>query len=229
MASPVPQHYQGVWRRALLTSPEIYDDRTLVLWMQTARWHADLRIPADRPDCTDCTSLADCSRAQLLCLLQQEGFAGMTVVTGTRCEWKRQFDYHPKGQRDCGSMAFSTCTNALDEYGIEADYAERWERDPASDHPGRIARSSSADGPVHWLRSGRRFMLVRPRAMDVTDTMAIWARVAINRASVEELRRLADFEISYGTITEDHGCILHSTLPWRELQSIVLPKTWTID
>ncbi|WP_286730893.1 hypothetical protein [Thiomonas sp. 13-64-67] len=140
----VPQRYQGVWRRTLLTAPEVYDDRTLVLWMQTARWHADLRIPADRPDCASCGSLADCSRTQLLCLLRQEGFAGITVVSGTSCEWRRLMDYHPKGLRDRGEMAFSTCASALDEYGIEADYAERWERDPASDQSGWVARSSSA-------------------------------------------------------------------------------------
>jgi hypothetical protein len=225
----VPQRYQGVWRRTLLTAPEVYDDRTLVLWMQTARWHADLRIPADRPDCSGCTSLAECSRAQLLCLLKQEGFAGITTVNGTSCEWRRQMDYHPKGWRDRGEMAFSTCARALDEYGIEADYAERWERDPASDQSGWVARSSSAAGPVLWLRSGKRFMLARPRAMDATETLAIWSRASANRASIEELRRLADFEISYGVITGDDGCILHSTLPWRELQSVVLPKNWSID
>ncbi|MDD4887822.1 MAG: hypothetical protein PHO64_13020, partial [Thiomonas sp.] len=131
--------------------------------------------------------------------------------------------------RDRGEMAFSTCAGALDEYGIEADYAERWERDPASDQSGWIARSSSAEGPVLWLRSGKRFMLARPRAMDATETLTIWSRASANRASIEELRRLADFEISYGVITADHGCILHSTLPWRELQSVVLPKDWSID
>ncbi|WP_449370610.1 hypothetical protein [Thiomonas sp.] len=217
--------------------------------MQTARWHADLRIPADRPDCAGCSSVADCSRTQLLCLLKQEGFAGTTTVNGTSCEWHRLMDYHPKGQRDHGDMAFSSCFNALDEYGIEADYAERWERDPASDRSGCIARSDSAEGPVHWLRSGKRFMLIRPRAMDAAapspvapyrlqirpramdaaETLATWERVGLKRASVGELRRLADFEISYGVITEDRGCILHSTLPWRELQSIALPKDWMID
>jgi len=229
MNGTVPRHYQGVWRRALLTSPAVYDDRTLVLWMQTARWHADLRIPAERPDCSGCTSITDCSRVQLLCLLKQEGFAGITTVNRTRCEWHHLMDYHPRGRRDWGDMAFSTCTNALDEYGIEADYAERWERDPAGDQSGWVARSSSAAGQVLWLRSGKRFMSIRPRAMDATETLAAWGRVAANRASVEELRRLADFEISYGVITADQGCILHSTLPWREMNTIPLPIDWTVD
>lgn len=228
MEGAVPHRYRGVWRRTLLTAPGLYDDRTLVLWMQTARWHADLRIPAERADCAGCASLADCNRSQLLCLLKQEGFAGVTTVNGTRCEWHRIMDYHPKGQRDWGDMAFSTCFNALDEYGIEAEYAERWERDVAGDQSCWVAHGGNASGSILWLRSGKRFMSVRPRAMDAAETKAIWERVTVRRASVEELRRLADFEISYGVIHGDHGSILYSTLPWREMHRISLPRDWTV-
>ena len=230
MKSPVvPHHYQGVWRRAFLTTPNLCDDRTLVLWMQTARWHADLRVPVDRADCSRCSSLADCNRSQLLSLLKQEGFAGVTVVDGANCEWQRQMDYHPTGRPDCASMRFSHCCNTLDEYGIAEEYAERWERELDSELSGLIARSNFAEGRVLWLRSGKCFMMVRPRLMDVMETRAIWERTAAGQAVLEELRRLADFEISYGLIEADHGCILHSTLPWREWQKIALPEVWTTD
>lgn len=223
MSPAVPQHYQGVWRRTLLTAPNLYDDRTLVLWMQTAHWHADLRVSADRADCSGCSSLADCSRSQLLSLLKQEGFAGVTIVDGTNCEWRRRMDYHPTGQHDWASMTFSTDCNVLDEYGITAEYAERWEREQGSESSGLVARSRGAEGPILWLRSGKHFMVIRPRLIGAMQTRALWERVVASRASLEELRCLADFEISYGLIEASYGCILHSTLPWRERQKIALP------
>ncbi len=229
MSYTVPPHYQGLWRRTLLTAPGLRDDTTLVLWMQTAQWHADLRIPADRPPCEGRRSVHDCSHDELLGLLRQEGFAGITQVQGDTCEWLRQLDYRPSGRRDLGCMAFASTLDAIDEYGVEADYAERWEREPASDQTGWVARSRSAEGPVLWLRSGRRFMLIRPRAMDATQSRELWACLAAGRATVEELRRLADFEITYGVIAEDDGRILHSTLPWREWQTIALPEAWAFD
>ncbi|MHB9051657.1 MAG: hypothetical protein ACYC3R_07400, partial [Thiomonas delicata] len=124
MSYTVPPHYQGLWRRTLLTAPGLRDDTTLVLWMQTAQWHADLRIPADRPPCEGRRSVHDCSRDELLGLLRQEGFAGITQVQGDTCEWLRQLDYRPSGRRDLGCMAFASTLDAIDEYGVEADYAE---------------------------------------------------------------------------------------------------------
>ncbi|MEY2342649.1 hypothetical protein AB4090_11140 [Acidithiobacillus sp. IBUN Pt1247-S3] len=225
----VPAHYQGVWKRALLTAPGLHDDTTLVFWMQTTRWHADLRIPANRPDCTSCTRLADCSRTQLLGLLQQEGFAGITTVHAETCEWQREFDYHPRGRLDRGRMLFSQCTEAVDEYGIDADYAERWERDPASERKGQVAHIADSTGTVRWLRSGKRFMRVRPRAHGLKQTGDLWSRHHARKASIDDLRQLADFEISYGLIAGPQGCILHSTLPWLEWQHVDLPTQWSDD
>ncbi|OIQ65342.1 hypothetical protein GALL_531020 [mine drainage metagenome] len=163
MDDTIPSHYRGVWRRTLLTATGVRDDSTLVLWMQTARWHADLRIPEDRPDCSGCHSLADCSRAQLLGLLRQEGFAGITTVDGAICEWHRRLDYRPTGRRDLGSMAFSPAFDAIDEVGVESDYAERWEREPQGSGAQGMAFTPDDQAPGLWLFFGPCFMRVRAR------------------------------------------------------------------
>lgn len=224
MDDTVPSHYQGVWRRTLLTAPGVRDDGTLVLWMQTARWHADLRIPEDRPDCSGCHALADCSRDQLLGLLRQEGFAGITTVDGAICEWHRRLDYRPTGRRDIGSMAFSPAFDAIDEEGVESDYAERWEREPQGNGAQGMAFTPDDQAPGLWLFLGPCFMRVRARAMHADAARIAWQRVQAGSAHDEELRQLADFEISFGKIAQDQGRILHSTLPWLEGVRLKLPS-----
>lgn len=216
MADHVPPHYQGLWRRSLLTAPGVHDDSTRVLWMQTAQWHADLRIPADRPPCEGRMSLRDCSRDELLGLLRQEGFAGITKVQGDTCTWLRRFDYRPTGRRDLGSMAFAADFDAIDEVGIEADYAERWEREPQGNGTQHMVFTPDDRAPRLWLLSGSCFMSVHDRALHADAARLAWQRVQDGSAHDDELRMLADFEISFGTITQGQGRILHSTLPWLE-------------
>ena len=216
MADHVPPHYQGLWRRTLLTAPGLCDDTTRVLWIQTAQWHADLRIPADRPPCRGRTSLHDCNRDELLGLLRQEGFAGITQVQGQTCEWLRRLDYRPTGRRDLGSMAFSSRFDAIDEVGIEADYAERWEREPQGSGTQSVVFAPSDRAPGLWLFSGSCFARVHDRALHADAARLAWQRVRDGSADDDELRMLADFEISFGTITQDQCRILHSTLPWLE-------------
>jgi len=64
-APPVPDRYRGVWVRTLLTTPKSRDDTTFVRWLQTSRWHADLRVPPG----TGTDRLA-----------RQQGFCGVTTV-----------------------------------------------------------------------------------------------------------------------------------------------------
>ena len=223
MADTVPPHYLGLWRRTLLTAPGVRDNTTLVLWMQTAQWHTDLRIPADRPACQGRTSLHECSRDELFGLLRQEGFAGITHVQGNTCEWMRQLDYRATGRRDLGRMAFAPAFDAIDEYGIESDYAERWERQPHDSGIQSVALTSDAHAPTLCLFSGPFFMQVRARAMHADAERDAWLHVQDGSACDDELRQLADFEISFGRIAYGRGQVLHSTLPWLEGKRLRLP------
>jgi hypothetical protein len=144
-APSVPVAYRGLWRRTLLTTGDGRIDRdTRVFWMQTARLHIDIRVPAARGTFGAAPALAELTREQMIELAAQMGFAGETTVdeaavavdadTGKldRCTWHRQIDFSPPSDtRDLGTMRFETPHVVLED-GIEAVYHERWERDPAS-------------------------------------------------------------------------------------------------
>jgi hypothetical protein len=117
--------YQGLWRRTLLETLDGRDLDSLVYWLQTERWHADIRIPTGRPNFGGVNSLEQCAAAQLAWLLQQEGFAGVTVVEGDLCEWHRRMDYRCDSHRDIGHLRFSG--GLLEEFGVERPYYERWQ------------------------------------------------------------------------------------------------------
>jgi hypothetical protein len=61
----VPDCYLGTWQRSLLQTSQMRDTTTQVFWLQTRNWHADLRVPANRPDFSATTCLTDCDDGQL--------------------------------------------------------------------------------------------------------------------------------------------------------------------
>ncbi len=226
--APVPVRYRGVWRRTLLQTPERSDTETAVLWLQTACWHADIRIPAQRPDFSGVTSLDACTPVQRAWLMRQQGFAGTTEVTdsaqGDVCAWHRLVDFQPPAAGpDAGFMQFEPAR--LIETGVHGIYLEHWIAEPCS-LPGqavfqRMAPSGDATQPVQLLLvSGDHVMHVRSRA-------AAWpqdAQPGMDFAAVAPGLQagLLDFEISFGHRTADGWRITHSTLPWREGITVAL-------
>jgi hypothetical protein len=165
----VPERYRGVWRRSLLETPakpatpaptesptkapRQRDAQTWVRWLQTASWHADLRVPAAaRPPSAPGHPGA---RPTPLQLAAQQGFLGRTrVELGARvsadglseaergsegmgagldiCTWERQLDFQPPGLHpDAGRIEFDG-PDRLIETGVHGDYLEHWERLPDS-------------------------------------------------------------------------------------------------
>lgn len=224
MPDPVPARYLGLWWRPLLEQGGISDTTTRVFWLQTRRWHGDVRLPPGRPDFTDIASLQECPRDHLQWLLRQEGFAGITRVEGDRCVWLRQFDYHPTGIPDIGHMRFAG--QALEETGVAQEYFERWERVSGAGEPYSAHRSYRDGRPRLLLRTGACFMYFQPRGMSPQEAELAWGRVAVQQAAEDEMRRLADFEISFGSIAGTEWRIRHSTLPWREGHVLPLGGNW---
>ena len=66
-------------------------------------------------------------------------------------------------------------------------------------------------------------MRVQDRALHADAARRAWQRVQDGTAHDEELRQLADFEISFGDIAHGQGRIIHSTLPWLEGVRLKLP------
>lgn len=219
----VPAQYLGVWqRRVLETGDGRRDAESTVYWLQARRWHGDIRVPARRPDFAGIESLAQCSRTQLEWLCRQQGFAGVTEVTGDICRWRRQIDFQLSEANDVGRMVFAG--ERLEEFGVEADYYELWERLPESRGASRVLRLLDSDGadmqPATFaLFSGDCFMVLRGRRVPVEQARLIRSRVEEGVASETELAEYADFEISFGHKRESEWRIELSTLPWREGQT----------
>ncbi len=215
---PVPPRFRGVWRRSLLRTPQGDDTTTTVFWLQTARWHADIRVPAGRPDFSGVNSLDECSPAQLQWLATQQGFAGVTRVDPGNDDtaWLRWVDFQPPATLpDEGHAAFRD--GMLVETGIHADYLEHWHHVPGSDQGFAVFRQCEATRPAWLLVAGQCAMYVRPRTVDFDA--GGWGRDGL-------LRRQLDFDISFAEQTPQGWIVRHSTLPWREgrAMAMVLPE-----
>jgi hypothetical protein len=219
MSSPllneVPPRYRGVWSRTLLQTPDTLDDTTFVRWMQTPRWHADLRVPAGARGATDATP-------PMLAL--QQGFCGITSVDrqdgAETCAWHRQLDFQPPGpDPDIGRVVFES-PDRLIETGIHRQYREVWERVPGS--TGRFvaleAVPASADGArTLLLVAGRFAMRVRSRSTVFPQGATSLAALAQSRA--DGWQGLLDFEISFCLLEAGRLSVQRSTLPGLEGQS----------
>jgi hypothetical protein len=216
--APVPPAYVGLWKRTLLETRSTRDSTARVFWLQTHSWHADIRVPVDRPALPGHTSLDQLSDDQLLALAGQQGFAGITEVDGDLCRWHRKLDYQPpSGFDDIGQMRFETPDRAL-EAGVEQEYFEVWERVPSSGD-NWVRHMEDPDGTRTVLLGVEPwFMFVRPRRATLTGPEGLKALVASTGGGVRS-RELLDFEISLGRRGGDGSRRIElSTLPWREGQ-----------
>jgi hypothetical protein len=228
----VPSCYRGVWRRTLLQAPGVHDETTTVFWLQTSRWHADVRIPAGRPDFSGVASLANCSHEQLIWLAQQQGFAGVTEIDSSAqpdiCRWHRVVDFRPPASMpDAGSMTFEP--TRLTEIGVHAEYLEHWNRvaDTTSGFSVFQQVDDASQPPRFLMVAGDAVMHVRARASDWPENLPLDADMT--QFDDAALRALLDFEISFGMRTESGWQIAHSTLPWMEQQQIAVALPSPVD
>ncbi|MGA9163003.1 MAG: hypothetical protein WBZ31_00985 [Thiobacillus sp.] len=232
--TPVPDAYLGVWNRTLLETASGRDERSRVLWLQTPRWHADLRIPAGRPDFSGVDSLAEYDDTQLAWLATQQGFFGVTQVDGEHCTWHHQLDLQPaSGSRDIGRMVFDG--ERVTETGVDADYLEIWERLPHS-RGGTAALELVVEAgelpsrPAWLLVAGDCFIHVRGRPhplpsianqKSVTDLARLIAQARPSRAQWLDWLNV---EISFGHRNGPTPWRIElSTLPFREGQIVTHP------
>ena len=216
---PVPARYRGLWRRTLLQAGSLRDTSSTVYWLQTAYWHADIRIPAERPSFEGVTSLAQCNPAQRRFLAKQQGFYGLTEVdtSGPQdiCRWHRFADFQPPAfTPDAGALRLEG--SLLVETGLHEDYLEHWERLPGSDQATAVVAENAASGAL-LLRAGSWAMHVLPRAVSLPDGLAAGTplEAAMAAGGVDNIAML-DFEISLLKIMDIGWTIQHSTLPWLE-------------
>jgi len=207
-------HLSGLWQRLLLSLPgQPVDTLTRVDWLQGPVLYADLRQPADlagqvAATCRDALTLAECRQ-----LSRQEGFAGRFVLSGDIAEWQREIDFRPCPLGDRGRL--EEHGDLLVEHGVEAEYIEHWQREPAP--AGAVSGAArfvaEDDGrAVILVRHGQRFAYARARAATLAPGEL---ESRLERASEAEARSLVDCEVSLGTVTPAGWRIDRSSLPWR--------------
>jgi hypothetical protein len=236
LRAPVPEEFLGFWQRTLLeVAGAEREAGWQVFWLQTRRWHGDLRVPVQRPDFAGCRSLADCVPEQRRWLAAQKGFAGITEIsagpgpddsTATFCQWNRVVDFQPaRPTRDYGRIVFHPGGGALDEIGVDSNYRETWVRLPQSMGATAAWRKDGSDAGFGELLlvAGNCFFYLRDRAGAVPAGISL-AEIA----NSPDATMCLDMELSAGRweMTSQSGVVTHSTLPWCEGRSIGADDGW---
>lgn len=217
--SHVPTHYHGLWRRTLYAEPAagepVFVDRdTQVFWLQAGDWHADLRVPADRPDFAGIDTLAGCGRDRLVWLACQTAFAGITRVEGRFCTWHRLVDLAPTLDKDIGEMRFID-DDTLEERHPGGLYRELWQRLTPAGSAEPVVRLD-ATGLPRWLEYGDHAMAIVPRREPSPNHDLLAAPERLSGAALHERTGL---EISLARRTSDGWHVTLSLWPWREGRS----------
>lgn len=208
----VSAEWRGLWRRLAIETPDGGGDtETLVLWLQTATFYADIRIPAGGPDLSGVSGFADLPAEGAAFLARQEGFAGRLHAAPPDARWDRTIDFSPlAGPPDEGRLA--RAGRMMVEHGRHVAYTEHWWQDTPEtagdtevlvDEPRRIA-----------VRAGPVLMLAQERRPAPPPRGALARLVAA--AAPDDWPALLDCEISLAHREGTEWRIAHSTLPWRE-------------
>lgn len=226
----IPAWLTGVWQRlSFETEDGFRDTTTQVIYLQTPSCYGDLRIPGDRPNVRDKTSVHDLTSAEMLALSEQQGFAGISVVRENVCRWYRYIDYQPPtGLRDIGALHWEG--EILIEEGIDAPYREEWQRidDGNGDFTALILPSPTSvlDGDGgRWeasiVTAGDWFVYARNRETMLTSANSLTTLVAKETDNAQQ-QGLLNCEIAVGRCASGQVPweIQHSTLPWREGQGL---------
>jgi hypothetical protein len=225
----VPEPYVGLWQRLILQLDAAPSDVTsTVFWLQTRAWHAQMNIPAPRPDFSGTHGLPDCSRDQLMWLARQGGFVGLTEIEGELCTRGRHSDFRPAVRaRDVGRMVFID-RDTIVETGLEARYLEIWERVPGSSGLAvaleRLNQRGEASDPLERiLVTGEYMMHVRSRCstLSLAPAASLLELIEREKCSDERARDLVDFEISFARQTPGGWRTQLSTLPFVEGRPII--------
>jgi len=221
MIDAIPPAATGLWRRQVMIWPDgRRDTTTQVLWLQTQRLFADLRVPADRPVVAGASGFADYDAAALPKLAAMQGFAGSFEITGDFCRWRRELDYQPPGGPP-DEAHFRIEGDILVETGIHAAYEEIWQREtpPGAELASfRLLLDDSAARGLLVL-AGDHFIAVEERRGPLPEASSLAALLEDDpERGAERLGML----IAYGRISGEGGTpwrIALSTLPWLEGQS----------
>lgn len=217
---PVPMAVRGLWRRLSLERADGSGDvTTTVLWLQTERLYADIRLPAAWPN-PAVAGFADLSVDDAVALARQEGFAGMLDWCGEAFRWRRAIDFRPTGQPDEGHCR--RLGRVLVEHGLHEPYVEHWWQEPDEE---AVTAGIEAGGTI-VVTAGDHVMVAVDRrpASPPAGALVDLAADAARAGDAGRLEDLLDCEVAYARRIPGGGCtVALSTLPWTVGQQRPLP------
>jgi hypothetical protein len=219
----------GCWQRQWIRYADgTFDDRAVVIWLQTRSAMADLRVAPD----AQARPFAEHTHDQLVALAASESSSGYTlagaadrdgVVEATWHVGAHGVEYQPVSAfPEPGLLSWDPTGDVMTERAPSGAYVEQWRL---------LANSRGGSGHIVGVEGGRRtatywsgdhMMLVRDRAIDVRDVSTVADLV---RSSDRDLAAQAvDCEFSYAVRNDDGAfAIVQSTLPWRIGETVAHP------
>ncbi len=228
----VPDELLGCWVRSWIRWADgRFDDRSIVVWLQTPSAMADLRLDHDRLDLSARSSLAGCTVDELADLARSQSSSGVThcqplvLAPGERratVSWHTGtdgVDFQPESAfPEPGLMEWSEDGTVMIERAPSGAYEEEWRLLAGSRTSFMYRVLDQPDGRRSALYvAGDRAILVRDRDPGCS-LGASRSLVELVRASHDDRRRaeqLVDCEFSFARRSGDHFVIESSTLPWR--------------
>jgi hypothetical protein len=222
MSEPVPSDLMGLWRREVITAPGFRDDTTRVVWLQTPRWYADLRVRIDRPGPSGRRDFTAYDDADLIALARTQGFGGELTAADGVCFWRRDMDCQPAGPEP-DEARYSIDGGVMIEDGIHSDYQEIWRRAADSQGPFAAFRLIETGGRSGLLVMAGRHLLefvARPGPAPEGESLAALVERALADGRRADAEALLDTQIRYAVNEDGDWNVKLSSMPWLENQPI---------
>jgi hypothetical protein len=218
----------GAWQRDWIRRHGGAPDATVtVRYVQTPSVFGDVRIRVDRPAMTGASSFADLSDDQLAALARQNGFAGITTITGVNATWHHEIDFQPSGGGEDIGRIEPAGARKMFEHALDDSYVESWSK--LGVDGGLLAGRVERGGRVEQLLAvaGEHFIYARARAAPLPAADSLSDAITRTHATRDQIIEYLDCEISYGTTGSWR--IEHSTLPWQEGKRLAFADQIVID
>jgi hypothetical protein len=231
-AGDVPRALRGLWTREEIFTPTGNRDATTrVVWLQTRRFYADIRVPADRPARPGATGFEAYADEELIALARMQAFAGVLTAADGICLWRRDLDYQPPDPVP-DEARFEIDGDRMDEFGIHADYTEIWRRTPGSGEPLIAWRRAAAPGGLLVVAEDH-FLEIQGREIPLPEGASLAAIVEADLAAGRRDLAIArlDMRICYGRVAGAGGPwrVTLSSLPWLEGRGLFDGEEVSVD
>ncbi len=214
----IPAWLRGVWTREWLQEGKVRSNTLDVHYLQTPSYFADMRIPKELGHMPEAKSFADLTESQLRLLAGQEGFTGLTTISGAVATWNHDIQFQPSQGTPDRARLRRIAPDRMHEHGLDGSYVEAWKSTGNGDGRFLVIRVAHAGRLVKTLVvGGNRFIYVRNRAVDLPPARSLVSLIDSRTTDRAQIEEYLDCEFSMGQVQGGSAPweIEQSTLPWR--------------